>query len=179
MDPFTIALFAIGANIAGGFLKARAASASADANAQTLDQNARMAEMAAGGAIDRGEILAGRALMLGGDVAAKQKTAYAASGVVTQSGSPVDVQESTRGLSALDALTARNNAALTAWGYRTQAANFRHQAGVTRTAGQMQAAGAVLGAIVGSARYAAPFLSVSGQDDSYLSQSPLGGASYT
>src|SRR3954471_22079845 len=104
-----------GANLAGSFLKARAEKDAAEADAQTLEQNAQIADTAAGDALLRGQFISGRIKAQGSAIVSKQKATLAASGVDTQSGSAVDAQASTAGLSAMDALVASNNAAREAW----------------------------------------------------------------
>jgi hypothetical protein len=165
VDPLTIALFSIGLNMASGFLKGRAEQQAAEMNAQTAEQNAGIADQAAADAIARGEFQEGRIKLAGSSFASKQKVALASSGVDAQSGSAVDALSNTAGLSALDALMARSNATREAWGYKVQGAQFRRQAAVARATGKAQAAGAIFGAVVGSARAGLPFLRVSGQGE--------------
>jgi hypothetical protein len=165
MDPLTIALFSIGLNMVGGFLKGRAEQQAAEANAQTAEQNAGFADQAAADAIARGGIREGQIKLAGSSFASRQKVALASSGVDVQAGSAVDAVANTAGLSALDALTARSNATREAWGFKVQASQYRRQAQVIRATGKAQAEGAILGGAVGSARMLMPFLRVSGQGE--------------
>jgi hypothetical protein len=179
MDPVTIALFSIGLNMAGGLIKGQAEKQAAEANAQTADWNAGIADQAAADAIARGSVKEGQIKLAGSEVASKQTVALASSGVDTQAGSSVTTAETTGGLSALDALMARNNAAREAWGYKVQASQYRRQAAITRATGQAQAVGSVLGGVVGSARIGMPFLRVGGQgeDPGYGAPPPPEGVS--
>lgn len=56
----------------------------------------------------------------GGLVAGEQVAGFAGAGVDVSSGSAAELQADTARLVAIDTLTARNNAALEAWQYRTQ-----------------------------------------------------------
>jgi hypothetical protein len=165
MDPVTIALFSIGMNMVGGFLKGRAEKQAAEANAQTAEQNAVYADQAAADAIARGTVREGQIRLAGSSVASRQQVALASSGVDVQAGSAVDAVANTAGLSALDALMARSNATREAWGYKVQGAQYRRQAQVLRATGDANATGAILGGVIGSARIGMPFLRVSGQGE--------------
>lgn len=57
----------------------------------------------------------------------EEKAALAASGIVTDSGSALDVQEGAREANVLDTATVLHNAQLEAYGYRSQASNFEAQ----------------------------------------------------
>jgi hypothetical protein len=97
-------------------------AASEKAQAATADQ----AEEEAGLNFDaaqaqrQGSLEAARMRALGTQMIARQKTAYAASGVDTTSGTPLAVMADTRLMSDLDAARAENDAAVEAWGYRLQ-----------------------------------------------------------
>jgi hypothetical protein len=74
----------------------------------------------------------------------RQTAAYAAQGVDVGSGAPVDVAVDT-GLSGLqDEQTARTNAALAAWGFKTQASNERFQGAMLRKQGNSAATATIL-----------------------------------
>lgn len=60
------------------------------------------------------------------------KAEQAASGLNVNQGTPVDVQAGQREMSQLDTETVLNNAQLHAYGYRTQAMNFRAEEGLER-----------------------------------------------
>jgi hypothetical protein len=65
------------------------------------------------------------ARMEGSALIARQRTAYANSGVDVKSGTPLSVMADTRSASELAALTKENDAAREAWGYKLQAQNSR------------------------------------------------------
>jgi hypothetical protein len=115
--------------------------------------NARVSEQAAVDALYRGEHTANVVRSQGGQLIGRQRTEYASSGVDAGTGSALDVQIATAGLTELDAQTARSNAAREAWGYRIQAANARARASAAEAAGQYGYVGSILGgagAVAGS-----------------------------
>lgn len=89
--------------------------------------NANIAEQAAKDAISRGDIEAGRVRSGTRQTVGSQRAALAAQGIDVNTGSAADVQSDTARIGALDELTARNNAAREAWGYKVQAWNERTQ----------------------------------------------------
>lgn len=174
-----MALFAIGANLVGSFTKANAASQSAEFNAQTLESNAQIADTAASDAILRGRIMEGHVLTQGAVVGSSQRSTAAASGADVKSGSAINDQVSTASQGALAALTARSNATRDAWGYATKATQFRRQAAITRATGKTQATADILGGVLGSAKMALPFLTVSGQGTpDYVGDGSYGGGDH-
>ena len=162
-DPFTatlagISLFATAAGTVGQLVGARqqaaATSAAANYQAQVAANNQIIANQQAEAAIQRGQAeaqqqeLKNRA-QLGGILAAQ-----AASGIDVGTGSARDVQESQRALGRLDTATTEHNAALTAYGYKTQGMNYQAQSGLERlSAQQAQAAlpATITGTILGGA----------------------------
>lgn len=157
----TIALgVAAAASLAGGAIKAKAARDAGQAQGAILDENAVLAEQAAGDAVNRGALAAGRIRLEGGRLQAKQRAQYASSGVDVQAGSAVDVVADTSALSGLDAEIAQNNAMREAWGLRKQAGQFRKQAKLARDSGDSSAVASILGGIGGAASYGAPLLKV-------------------
>lgn len=87
-------------------------------------ENIALANAAARDALARGGREAALLRGQGTDVAAQQKVAFAAGGIDPTVGTPAAVAQATRGVSELDALTAQNNAAREAWGFRVQAQRF-------------------------------------------------------
>lgn len=130
----------------------KAAEASAKYNAQVAANNATLAEQsarlagAAGNAQTEQAQLKTRA-QVGGIIATQ-----GASGVDVSSGSALDVRSSAKQLGQLNALTVRSNAAKSAYGYQTEAANYKgqeglydYQASTIPTATNIGIAGTVLG----------------------------------
>lgn len=91
-------------------------------------ENAKLADRAASDAIARGTHEAGLARMAGTQTIGAQKVAYVASGFDPSVGTPANVAAQTRAISEMDALTAENNAAREAWGFKTQARRIREGA---------------------------------------------------
>jgi hypothetical protein len=147
--------------LAGGVMKGVAAQQAAGANAATLESNAALAEAARADSLARGGQEAGRIRTRGTQTEASQTADYSASGVSVKSGSAVDVGASTEAVSELDAELAKNNAMREAFGYESQASNFRRQAAYTRQEGDMAEVTSVLGGVVGGASYLRPLLKVS------------------
>lgn len=154
----TLALAAVAAartasNFSAERSAAKGAQAAGDAQASLLETNATLADNQATDALQRGHEASSNVFrqtrLLGG----AQRSAFAAQGVDLGAGGSVnDVIEGDQALGALDRLTIENNAAREAWGFRTQAASSRSQAGYARAAGsnaaqgyRRQSAGTLLG----------------------------------
>jgi hypothetical protein len=161
-EPTTLAMVAFGFNALGTTQRAQAQRAAGEANAQILEADARTAESAAGDSIARGQAGATRLLVDSSRFIGKQKASYAAAGVDTQSGSPLDVLSDSAGLSELDAKLIETNAAREAWGYKTQAGDFRRRAALSRQGGDAAAEATVLGGIGSSAQMLYPMLRIGG-----------------
>lgn len=138
---------------ARGQLRAGAAAREAgELEAWRLQYNARIAELQAADAVERGAEAESRFRTSVRGLIGRQRAAFAASGVNLSSGSPADVQADAAELGELDALTIRSNAAREAWGYGVQATDYRLQAEAARrtgrsaqTAGRIGAATTILG----------------------------------
>jgi hypothetical protein len=106
--------------------------------------NAGLAEKAAADALTRGRAEEAQHREKIRNLIGTQKTAYGASGVLLDSGSPLDVMAGTAEIGELDALTIRHNAALEAWGVRSQAGGIRAQGQLKKQAGMYGAGGTLL-----------------------------------
>lgn len=80
-----------------------------------------------------------------------QRAGAGASGVDVNSGSPLRAQEDTARIGAMDAQTIQNNAARSAWGFKTQATNFGNEAAIDSAKGDQ---GAIASLIGGGANFA-------------------------
>lgn len=152
-EPTTLALVGMGLAVGGGVQKGVAAKSAADANADTMDSNAVLADYAAQDAVQRGEQGAGRARMRGGQTIASQRAEYGASGVDVRSGSAIDVGASTGAVSELDAQIIKANATREAFGYSTQAKGMRRQARYSRQAGDAALTSSILGGVAQAVPY--------------------------
>lgn len=94
--------------------------------------NAQLAEASAASASARGATEAGRLRTEGTELISQQKVALGSNGVVTSSGTALNLFASTRGQVELDAQTARHNAALEAWGHRVEKEQYKAQAKIAR-----------------------------------------------
>lgn len=112
---------------AGAYSQSQAQSALGTYQKSVADTNASLAETQASDAIERGNVAASRQDMKTKQVVGSQRAGLAAQGVDVNSGSAMDVQGSTQAVGALDALTIKNNAWRTAWGYQAQAENYTTQ----------------------------------------------------
>lgn len=81
-----------------------------------------------------------------------QRAAFAAEGIEIGAGSPLDIQEQTKTLGALDEMTIRNNAYRQAFGFRQQAIEFGARARISRISARQQARITLLTGALGAAR---------------------------
>lgn len=139
------------AQAASGLLNSNSeAKGSTDQNnyaADRYEQNASYADRQAQDAIDRGESDASAhdrkvKLLIG-----QQRAKLGAQGADLSAGSALDIQKDTAGLGAEDVLTIKNNAYREAWGYQSQAADYRKQADLYRSAGKTTARNSILGGL--------------------------------
>lgn len=105
------------------------------------EQNAKLADLSAKDALERGQVEEQRQRMVTRQTIGATRAAQAAQGVDVATGSAVDVQASEAGLGELDALMIRNNAAREAYGYKVEAINYRQQGKLAAFAGANAAAG--------------------------------------
>jgi hypothetical protein len=148
-------------SVAGGVMKGTAERNAAYANAATLESNAALAEAGRADAQQRGGQKAGAARMRGTQTEASQTADYSAGGVDVHSASAADVGASTEAVYELDAQLAKNNAMREAFGYESQASQFRRQAAYARQEGDNAEVTSILGGVVGGASYLRPLLKVS------------------
>lgn len=123
---------------AGAYSQSQAQSAMGGYQKTVSDINAGMATTQAQDAITRGDIAANTANMKTRQVVGSQRANMAAQGIDVNSGSAADVQGSTQAIGALDALTIKNNAWRTAWGYNVQASNYTSQGAFQKQAADTQ-----------------------------------------
>jgi hypothetical protein len=123
---------------------ANAEGKSAEDQKSAADTQAKYADLSALDALQRGEQEAARYRAAGSQTIAKQRVAFAANNIELSAGTPLDVIASTRGLSELDALTVKNNAAREAWGFRRDADSLRATGQFARQSGQNKATGTLL-----------------------------------
>lgn len=105
----------------------RAAADIADINATTAERSAQAAMLA-------GQREEQRSSLATANLKSTQQTAFAANGVDIGEGSAARTLTSTDVLGAIDKNTIAANAVRSAWGYRTQATNYKNDALMKRTA---------------------------------------------
>jgi hypothetical protein len=103
--------------------------------AAILDFNAAVADLQAADAVKRGTVNAGLFRQKVRQVQGGQRTSFAGQNVDVGTGSAADVQADSAYLGEIDAIQVEQNAALEAWGYKTDAYNSRRKAVVTRKGG--------------------------------------------
>lgn len=132
-----MAISAIGKWKAGKAAKkeGEAQKRAAESQAALLDYNANVADIQAQDAVARGAQEEGVLRQRIRSTIGQQRTTFAAAGVDVGYGSTVDVQADTEMLGELDAMTARQNAAREAWGFKVQAIDLRRKAEITRREG--------------------------------------------
>lgn len=115
---------------------AKTAQQQGDYEAQLYGMNAGLAEEQSRDAIARGHEAELKSRSGSRQLIGSQRAALAAQGIALDSGSAVDVVENDAALGELDALTIRNNAKREAWGFQTQATQYRQQGELARTSGR-------------------------------------------
>lgn len=165
----------IGTKILGGIVQGNATKQAAEAQARIDEQNAAVADMASADAVSRGRTQETVSRLKGGERIAAQTAGYAASGVDVQSGSAQDVEAATALTNELDAQMIRANAAREAWGYRTQAGQFRLRAQLARQTGQALGNEQILAGVTGGATYGLPLLHIGGTGGGNI---PYGASGY-
>lgn len=143
LPAITFADVAAGASIVGTGISAIGAISGGNAsagmaayNAQVARNNQTIAQQNADYAFKAGEARAGDQSLKARAQQGRTVAAIAASGLDVNSGSSVDVRESERELGQLDVERTRQQAALTAYGYRTTASNFGATAGLDEAEGK-------------------------------------------
>jgi len=138
-DPISLGALALGA--IGTGINAFSQYQAGQSQQQASEFNAQLAELAGKDALSRGEEQASR---IRGDtdrLIGAQRAGYAAAGVALDEGSPLDVMVGSRRLSEEDIRTTRLNAGREAWGYKSQAEQFRRQGADAANAGLFGAIG--------------------------------------
>ena len=118
------------------YQQAKAQNLAAEWNASIMESNAQLADIRAEQALERGEHNVALAKIQGTQQLESMRGAYAASGVKVDSGSALDTVAQQAGFNKYDQDMLKYNAELEAWGIRSDAANLRTQAQMTRATKQ-------------------------------------------
>jgi hypothetical protein len=141
--------------ITGAYTQAEATKMQAKYAQQQGEANARMMELEAQDAIDRGDkesqTMRKKANLLQG----KQRASMAAQGISLDSGSAQDILQETGEMGVEDAMTIKNNAYREAWGLRSQASNARSEGRMTRMGAKYEARSTLLTGGLQAAAYGA------------------------
>lgn len=124
MSYAVVGLWIAGASAA---IAARAAYVQSSTNKKVARNNEIIANQQAEDATKRGETAAQVAVRKARAIASAQRAAFAARGV-DLSGTAADIVNQTDFFGQSDAVTARDNAAREAWGFRARASGFQGQA---------------------------------------------------
>jgi hypothetical protein len=136
----------------GAYRSAAGQKAALSYQASVADANANINEQQAEVALMNGQQTEAAQRLKTAAMLGDQKAAFAANGVDVNSGSPIEVMASTKGLGERDAFTIRDNAARMAWAYRERAKGFQGEASMDRaTAGAMNPGMAAIGSLLSSA----------------------------
>lgn len=98
--------------------------------AEISEQNRQMAQLSAESAMRQGEAAVAQLTYRAGQIKAKQRTAFASSGVVLGEGSTAEVTATTDIMKEMDKKTAEMNALSAAWGFKQQALQASAQGGI-------------------------------------------------
>jgi hypothetical protein len=116
-------------SIVGGVASTAGSIGNAINTKRTANANAALADQQAADALARGQSNEFNQRLKTAQLKGTQTARMAANGVALDSGSPLDILTSTDVMGEADANTIRDNAAKEAFGYKSQAANYRAQAG--------------------------------------------------
>lgn len=116
-----------GLSALSAYTQANAAQAAAKYQSQVDANNALLAGYQQSAARQQGDLQAQQAMLQLSQTLGQQRAALAANGVDPSSGSSINQLASTRLLGEQDVNAIQSNAARAAWGYQTQAANYRGQ----------------------------------------------------
>ncbi|MDR2219726.1 MAG: hypothetical protein LBE24_04005 [Methylobacillus sp.] len=158
-SPALLANISLGSQIFGGIQGAAgayygAASEKVNLKAQAAiaETNAKIAEIGAETALAQGAAQIAQQTMEAGHIKSRQRANLAAAGVDLKVGSAAETQATTDIMKEIDKNTLHANAVKNAWGYRTQAVDYRNQALMARaTAKGISPSKAMFSSILGSA----------------------------
>lgn len=145
----SIAAAGLAVSAAGAIQQGQAQAASSSYQAAVAANNAKTAEQNAVYTTLAGEQQSQQEGLKAGQRQGLIKASQAASGIDVNSGSAVDVQSSQRAADRLSEETVAQNAALRAYGYRTQGTGFQAQAGLDKAAADEAPIAAAFGAAGG------------------------------
>lgn len=136
----------------GSFYSAKTQASALRFQSDMASINARIAELGAQSALNRGQKQIGSLTLRAGQLKGSQRAAMAANGIDLGTGSAAETLASTDFMKESDALTINMNSVMDAIGYRTQGVNAGNQALMARaTADAIGPFGAMTSSLMGSA----------------------------
>lgn len=136
---FSTSLIGGASSLANGISQSGAYREQGKFASQMGQMNASFANLQAQQATQNGELMAEREGTKAQALIGAQKASYAAQGVSVNSGSAASAQADMAGMSAIDQLMIRNNAAREAWGYKVSALSDTTQGKFAALAGKTNA----------------------------------------
>ncbi len=143
----------LGAGLAFG--KQDAANQANEYNARVAENNARVADIQASQAVERGRISSVQSRLQTKRLIGQQRSAFGASGALVDEGSSLDAVLDTASFGEVDALTIQYNADIEAFGHKAKASSFRSTAAINR-ASNVSPFAAAGGSLLSSAARVAP-----------------------
>lgn len=144
IDPVTLTAISAGVSALGGIATGIASAQAANYQAKVAENNAKIAQQNAVYAAHAGEAKAQQESLRAAARNAAVKGAMAANGVDVNTGSAVDVQASSAAMGSLSTENVMREGQMKSYGYRTQAQDFKDQAGLYR----QQASSAMAGGLI-------------------------------
>ncbi len=123
-----------GTSAAGAYYSARGEKSALKAQADMADTNAAISELTAQSALRQGQAQEQNSRLKTADLKSSQRASMAANGIdIGAGGTAKNILETTDLFGEIDADTIAANAARSAWGYRTEAVNYKNDARLKRT----------------------------------------------
>ena len=147
IDPVTLGWVATAVSAGGSIMAGNAQAQANNAQAAMYDQQAKISDAQAISVNDKQASDEKKLRQQGLALQATQRTAAAASGIDSNSGSALDILGDTSMGIANDAATLRYNADMDKWGYGAQATNYRNAAGMSRAEAKNAKLAGTIGAL--------------------------------
>lgn len=130
----------------GMYQQGEAQQDQANYQAKIMDRNAQIADMNAQDAERRGQIEEKQLRLRTANIISDARSGLSGSGVVVDTGSPLDIQTDTAAWGEFDVQTQRWNTAKEVWGIKNQAADYTAKGGLYRMSGANAASTGAMGA---------------------------------
>ncbi len=147
VDPVSLAIIGASASVAGGGMGAFSQFMAGQQQRRAADYQAQLNDTRAGLAEQQGNIKQYQQDIRYGQMASGEKTGAAARGVLVGAGSEANIQSSMEQQHAMEKSIIAQQAGMQEWGYQTEAKEERYGGKMAARAGDMNAAGTMLGAL--------------------------------